>query len=66
MDVQVGDYIILTRGRTIVDGEVTGWLVSGGELLKLFIDEIESPFEMFGDNPWKVVVGKEYEDEIQP
>lgn len=64
MDISVGDYIVITRGRTIVDGEVTGWLVSGGELIKLFIDEIDSPFVMFGENPWKVVIGEET-DEIQ-
>lgn len=64
MELEIGDWIILTRGQTVVDGEVAGWLVAGGEVVHVFVTELDQPFKLVGDNPWKV--GKEIQDEIQP
>lgn len=66
MEVAIGETVILLKDNTLVDGEITGWLVAGGELVHIFIKGIESPFKMFGEDPWKVVTGEEEENEIQP
>jgi hypothetical protein len=62
IEVEVGDWVVLSRGKTVIDGYVTGWMVAGGEVIHLFIEEIEAPFKLVGENPWSV--GKEPEDEI--
>jgi hypothetical protein len=64
IELEVGDWVVLSRGNTVVDGYVTGWLVAGGEVVHLFVEEIENPFKLIGENPWRV--GKEATDEIQP
>jgi hypothetical protein len=62
IELEVGDWVVMQKGRTIIDGYVTGWMVAGGEVIHLFIEEIEAPFKLVGENPW--AVGKEPEDEI--
>lgn len=64
IELEIGDWVVLSRGNTVVDGYVTGWLVSGGEVVHLFVEEIEQAFKLIGENPWKA--GKAAEDEIQP
>lgn len=64
MEVSIGDYVILVKDRTIVDGEISGWMVAGGELVHLFIAGIECPFKMIGEDPWMIQVGKEEAGEI--
>lgn len=64
IELKIGDYIILTKGNAVVDGEVSGWLVAGGEVAHLFLTELEQPFKMIGENAWKVVREGEV-DEIQ-
>lgn len=64
IELSIGDYIILTKGNAMVDGEVSGWLVAGGEVARLFITELEQPFKMIGEDSWKVVREGEV-DEIQ-
>lgn len=62
IELEVGDWVVLSRGNTVVDGYVTGWLVAGGEVVHLFVEEIEQAFKLIGENPWSV--GKAAEDEI--
>lgn len=62
IELTIGDWVVLSRGNTVVDGYVTGWLVAGGEVVHLFVEEIEQAFKLIGENPW--IVGKELEDEI--
>lgn len=62
MELSIGDWVILQRGNTVVDGEVAGWLVAGGEVVHVFVTELDQPFKLVGDNPWRI--GKEPEDEI--
>lgn len=62
IELEIGDWVVLSRGNTVVDGYVTGWLVAGGEVVHLFVEEIEQAFKLIGENPW--IVGKELEDEI--
>jgi hypothetical protein len=62
IELEIGDWVVLSRGNTVVDGYVTGWLVAGGEVVHLFVEEIEQAFKLIGENPW--IVGKEPEDEI--
>jgi len=54
LELSVGDFVILIKGRTIVDGEVSGWMVAGGQVVHLFITEIEQPFKLVGEDAWKV------------
>jgi hypothetical protein len=65
LELSVGDFVILIKGRTIVDGEVSGWMVAGGQIVHLFISEIEQPFKLIGENAWKVA-REEETDEVQP
>lgn len=64
IELTVGDWVVLTKGKTVVDGFVSGWMVAGGEVIHLFVEEIESPFKLVGENPWKVAKEVEEEDEI--
>lgn len=48
----------------MVEGDVSGWLVAGGQVSHLFLTDIEQSFKMIGENPWRLV--KEEENEIQP
>jgi hypothetical protein len=65
LELSVGDFVILIKGRTIVDGEVSGWMVAGGQIVHLFIAEIEQPFRLVGEDAWKVA-REEEENEVQP
>lgn len=65
LEVSVGDFVILIKGRTIVDGEVSGWMVAGGQVVHLFITEIEQPFKLVGEDAWKVA-REEDTNEVQP
>jgi len=65
LELSVGDFVILIKGRTIVDGEVSGWMVAGGQVMHLFITEIEQPFKLVGEDAWKVA-REEEENEVQP
>ncbi len=64
IELQIGDYVILVKGRAMVEGDVSGWLVAGGQVSHLFLTDIEQSFKMIGENPWRLV--KEEENEIQP
>jgi len=64
LELSVGDFVILIKGRTIVDGEVSGWMVAGGQVVHLFITEIEQPFKLVGEDAWKVA-REEEENEVQ-
>ena len=55
LEVQVGDPVVLYNNGTLVDGLVTGWMVAGGEVVHLFIENIEQAFKLIGDNPWVVL-----------
>ena len=65
LEIGVGDFVILIKGKTLVDGEVSGWMVAGGQIMHLFISEIEQPFKLIGENAWKVA-REEETDEVQP
>lgn len=65
LELSVGDFVILIKGKTIVDGEVSGWMVAGGQIVHLFITEIEQPFKLVGEDAWKVA-REEEENEVQP
>jgi hypothetical protein len=65
LELSVGDFVILIKGKTIVDGEVSGWMVAGGQVVHLFITEIEQPFKLVGEDAWKVA-REEEENEVQP
>ena len=65
LEIGVGDFVILIKGKTLVDGEVSGWMVAGGQIVHLFISEIEQPFKLIGENAWKVA-REEETDEVQP
>jgi hypothetical protein len=64
LELSVGDFVILIKGRTIVDGEVSGWMVAGGQVVHLFITGIEQPFKLVGEDAWKVA-REEETDEVQ-
>ena len=64
LELSVGDFVILIKGRTIVDGEVSGWMVAGGQVVHLFITEIEQPFKLVGEDAWKVA-REEETNEVQ-
>ena len=54
----------LIKGGTVVDGLVSGWMVAGGEVAHIFIEEIESPFRLIGENAWQLATLEDENGEI--
>lgn len=52
LEVSVGDHIVLYNKGTVVDGLVSGWMVAGGQVVRIFIENIDEPFRLVGDNAW--------------
>ena len=55
MEIEVGMPVVLYNKGTVVDGLVSGWMVAGGEVVHLFIDHIEQPFRLIGENKWQLM-----------
>lgn len=52
LEIAVGDHIVLYNNGTVVDGIVSGWMVAGGEVVHIFVENIEQAFRLKGENPW--------------
>jgi hypothetical protein len=52
LEVSVGDHIVLYNKGTVVDGFISGWMVAGGQVVRVFIENLEEPFKLVGDNAW--------------
>ena len=64
MELQIGQQVALIKGGTVVDGLVSGWMVAGGEVAHIFIEEIESPFRLIGENAWQLATLEDENGEI--
>ncbi len=52
LELSVGDHIVLYNKGTVVYGFVSGWMVAGGQFVRIFIENIEEPFRLVGENAW--------------
>ena len=64
VEVVVGDHAVLFKDGTIVDGLISGWMVAGGEVIHLFIENCEQPFKLVGDDSWKFLREDEEDGEV--
>ena len=64
IEIAVGEHIVLYNKGTIVDGLVSGWMVAGGEVVHIFIENIEQAFRLKGENPWMALREGEEDGEI--
>ena len=64
IEIAVGEHIILYNNGTVVDGKVSGWMVAGGEVVHIFIDNIEQAFRLKGENPWIALREGEADGEV--
>lgn len=64
MIIEIGDYVVLHRGTTVVRGQNMGWRIDAtGAIEEIFIEGFYSGFEI-GEDYW-LLEDREEEDESE-
>lgn len=64
LEVSVGDHIVLYKKGTVVDGFISGWMVAGGQVARIFIEHLDEPFKLVGENAWIALREDEVNGEV--
>lgn len=46
VEVGMGDYVVLTKGNTVVTGVISGFLMEDGDVRYVFVDNIKNSFSL--------------------